>query len=198
MVIISVLLLFAGCYTVLVHPEIENKDENGYTYYDDVKFYDDCSSCHKDITPNHFESPEILKSHPSYSNFGYYDFNDYYYNDSYYGNFGYYYNAPWWLEVAPQVKYKRNEEQYTGGARDNSSERSETTRDQRRDLSVPSPTVSSGSSSSSSGSSDSSTSSTSTETRSSSSSTSTDRNSNGTSGARDNSGGRSPDSGRRK
>jgi hypothetical protein len=190
------LTLFAGCYTVLVHPNVETTDENGYTYSDEVKFYDECSDCHKDIPTGNLSKSEILNAHQSYSNFGYYDFENNYYTDSYYGDYGYYYNYPWWLEVAPAVKYKKSE-QYSGGARDNDSERGTTTRERKHEMDIPSPSVSTGSSNTSSSTSSSNNSGNTTETRTSTNSNS-DRNSSGTSGTRDNSGGRSSDSGRRK
>ncbi|MCX6152301.1 MAG: hypothetical protein NTX22_17380 [Ignavibacteriales bacterium] len=186
-IIITFLSLITGCYTILVHPSIENTDENGYTYENNVTFYDDCSSCHKDIAPRNIVTPEILKTHPSYSNFSYYDLNEDYYSDSYFGNYGYYYNYPWWLEVAPPAKYKKTE-QYTGKSRDNSSERG-AARDRSPQINLPSPTTSGNSGSSSS---------TNQSKETTKSSDSSDRNSSSTPSSRDNDGNRSTDSGRRR
>jgi hypothetical protein len=197
-IVVFLLSLFAGCYTVFIHPDLESKDDNGYTYNKDVKFYDDCSSCHKDISQDYVESPQILKAHPLYSSFGYFDYDDYYYNDSYYGGYGYYYNYPWWLDVTPPTNNIKSE-QYTGGARNNSSERSETTRERPRNVDLPSPTVSSGSSGTSETSTSSGTpSGTTTENKSANSSNTSERSSSSSPGSRNNSGDRSSDSGRKR
>jgi hypothetical protein len=198
-VVIFLLSLVTGCYTILFHPDVETTDENGYTYNNDVKFYDDCSSCHKDVPHSYVESPQILKAHPLYSNFGYFDYNNYYYNDSYYGNYGYYYNYPWWLDITPPTNNNKSE-QYTGGARNNSSERGEAARERPRNIDLPSPTVSPGNTGTTgTGTSTSTSSGTSTETRSTNSnSNASGRNSSSTSGARNNNGDRSSDTGRKK
>jgi hypothetical protein len=193
------LTLFAGCYTILIHPDVEIKDKNGYTYNNNVKYYDDCSSCHEGVADSYIESPQILAAHPLYSNFGYFDYSDYYYNDSYFGDYGYYYNYPWWLEVAAP-SYNKKSEQYSGGARNNNSERSEITRERARNNDIPSPTITPGNTETTeTGSSQGTSSGTSVETRSTNSSdNTTGRNSSNTSGARNNSGERTSDSGRKR
>jgi len=199
--IIVFMSLFSGCYTVLVHPDVETTDENGYTYDNDVKFYDDCSSCHKDDVHDYIESPQILKAHPMYSNFGYYDYSDYYYNDFYFGNYGYYYNYPWWLDITTPANTYKKSEQYTGGARNNSSERSETTRERTRNIDLPSPTITPGNgetTETSSSKSNGTTSGTTVETRSTNNNNASGRSTSNTSGARNNNGERSSDTGRKR
>lgn len=142
----------AGCYTVVQHPEIQNTDENGYTYSSRVTFYDDCSTCHQDIPARKYTKEEhlaMLKSHKSYQtddNAQYSDVEGYdnsesgdgnVYNDDYndgynvnnyfYGSgYSYYYDYPWWYSVAPLTPptYQSGKKgNYTGNANSNDGDR---------------------------------------------------------------------------
>lgn len=109
-----------GCYTMLKHPDVSGKDEQG-AYTTSVYFYDDCATCHtgnSQIAGN-FTRSENLKpvntyDHGSDQGDGYYDWYDYYgstpyYIDQYYGDYGYYYHRPWWYDAAPVIKERVTE-----------------------------------------------------------------------------------------
>lgn len=89
-----------GCYTVLEHPDVSSKDENGFVYNNDVAFYDDCGSCHSET------DQAIMSTHPQmYSTYRNQRADDINYHDGYYsqgsfGDYGYYYDIPWWFEVS--------------------------------------------------------------------------------------------------
>lgn len=171
----AALSVFSGCYTVIEHPDVQAKDENGFTYNSKVYFYDDCASCHSDkenqrqMTQN--EHLSMFKAHDNtaYDNSvdgsGYYS-DDYYYSDQYYyptqyyGDYGYYYNTPWWYTVTPPAgatktrdKNDRQATQYNGRSRNESGDRGRDTRQSSDTPRLSSPTVSTSSGSSSSGSS---------------------------------------------
>ncbi|HEX2963991.1 MAG TPA: hypothetical protein VHO43_19485 [Ignavibacteriales bacterium] len=222
--ITAALSVFSGCYTVVEHPDVQAKDENGYTYNSKVYFYDDCASCHSDQQPQRqmtqsSEHLSMFKAHEdtAYDN-GYYseDGNyseqhyseQYYYPTQYYGDYGHYYNTPWWYTVTPpgEVTKARNNNdrqatQYNGRSRNESGDRGTDTR-QSTDTptrgSAPNNVSVSGSNggSSSGSSATTSTQQTKTETRSSSDNNS-NRNSNDQPRSRNNDSNRSSNSGRR-
>lgn len=202
-------LTLTGCYTILEHPDINSKDENGFVYHDDVKFYDDCNSCHNssdqtivDSELSESSEPSMYRTHrnerPVRSYHG-----DVYYSDSYYGDYDNYYNTPWWYEVSQSGSGKNQtnaKEKYRTGSRENTG-RNENEREVSRSsnqgggLNYTSPTRSSNR-----GSDSSSGSSTSTETTKSSNSgenKSEDRSNSDQPKSRNNDGNRSSGSGRR-
>lgn len=213
-VAIFMLFVLSGCYTVISHPDIATKDENGYSYHKQVNFYDDCQSCHTDMSDHKYvkkaDASPVSTYHEqdsngyvssdnedSYTNDSYYD--DYYestpyYPTQYYGNYGYYYSRPWWYDVTPPDNSKAVEDYRQSNAsqaRNNDGGRSETsTRGGGMTFTSPTQTTSGGSSTSSGSSSSSSNS-----THSSDSGDS--RSSSGGSNARNNDGQRSTNSGRR-
>lgn len=92
--------MLPGCYTILEHPDVSSKDENGFVYHDNVKFYDDCSSCHNSTdqalvstNPSMYSTYRNHRAERSY-------YSDSYYSDSFFGDYGYYYNTPWWYNAA--------------------------------------------------------------------------------------------------
>lgn len=203
-ILFSAVLIIPGCYTILEHPDISSKDENGFVYHDDVKFYDDCGSCHS------ADDEAIMSSNPSMfrtyrhqraqSTYG----NDVYYSDDFFGGYGYYYNTPWWYDVSKSGSGKnessKNQEQTRNSARNNSGSRSDDNeREAARNssggsgLNYTSPTRSSNSGSGSSGN----TTETSKPSSSSNDSSSGNRSTSDQPKSRDNSGNRSSGSGRR-
>ncbi|MCU7498200.1 MAG: hypothetical protein HF300_02670 [Ignavibacteria bacterium] len=217
--ITAALSVFSGCYTVVEHPDVQAKDENGYTYNSKVYFYDDCASCHSDQQPQRQmtqsgEHLSMFKAHEdtAYDN-GYYSEEEnyseqYYYPTQYYGDYGHYYNTPWWYTVTPpgEVTKTRNNNdrqatQYNGRSRNESGDRGRDTRQSTDTPRLTSPTVSTSSSGGSGSSSSNSSVQTNTEqnkteTRSSSDNNSS-RNSNDQPRSRNNDSNRSSNSGRR-
>lgn len=217
--ITAALSVLSGCYTVIEHPDVQAKDENGFTYNSKVFFYDDCSSCHTDkdhqrqLTQN--EHLSMFKAHDdtAYDNNAYdnggYNSEDYYYSDQYYyptqyyGDYGYYYNTPWWYTVTPPAEVTKTRDnngrqtvQYNGRSRNESGDRGRDTRQSGDSPRLSSPTVSTSGSSSSSGSNvQTNTSQNKTETR--SSSDNNNRSSNEQPRSRNNDSNRSSNSGRR-
>lgn len=197
-IVLTVLIfILPGCYTVLVHPEVELQGNEGTVYSSSVNFYDDCSSCHSEVPDGNMESMntyDVVKAHLQGQDN---DFYGYYSAGYYYDSYDYYYNIPWWTQYTPVVK-DREKDNYTGSARNNDSERGSAS-ERRRSTNFTSPAVStSSSSSSSSGSTSSSSSSSSTQTNKSSSNESSTRSSSDAPQSRNNDGNRSSDSGRRK
>ncbi|HEX2868819.1 MAG TPA: hypothetical protein VHO03_17395 [Ignavibacteriales bacterium] len=214
----AALSVLSGCYTIIEHPDVQAKDENGYTYSNKVYFYDDCASCHEDQNRlgqmTRSEHMAMFKAHDdtSYDN-GYYDngnednyYSDqYYYPTQYYGDYGYYYNTPWWSTVTPPEDMTKTRDnngrqtvQYNGRSRNESGDRGSNTRQSGDSPRLSSPTVSTSSGSSSSSGSNVQTNSTQsrTETRSSSDNNSS-RSSNEQPRSRNNDSNRSSNSGRR-
>lgn len=109
-----------GCYTMLKHPDVSGKDEQG-AYTTSVYFYDDCATCHtgNSAIAGNFIKSEDLKpvntyDHGSDQGDSYYEWSDYYgstpyYIDQYYGDYGYYYHRPWWYDAAPVIKERITE-----------------------------------------------------------------------------------------
>lgn len=174
--IVLFLSFIAGCYTVVEHPDVVTKDENGYTYTEEVYFYDNCNSCHKEMAPRNYTAVEKLKmakthreeadgtgysedsrSRSDYYYDGYY--NDSYYSSPYYGDYGYYYSYPWWYNVAPVVSSDSEKDRKTAseykGSRNNDGGRGNDGRNSsdggRKGVDISLPTVNAGSSSGSSG-----------------------------------------------
>ncbi|MGE5399937.1 MAG: hypothetical protein ACM3S2_06020 [Ignavibacteriales bacterium] len=204
--IVTVFSLLTGCYTVIEHPDLVNKDENGYTYSSKVYFYDDCASCHTEKEMSSFTKQERLameKAHAPEDNNGSYYFGDqYYYQTEYYGDYGYYYNYPWWYTVNPPEQHTRTKTrdihqdqaiEYNGRGRNNDGGRGDSPT-----TSAPTPTRSSnGGSSSGSGSTSTSVDNNQGQQNRSSSSSSDNRNSSEQPKSRNNDGNRSSNSGRR-
>lgn len=224
---VMALSMLSGCYTVIQHPDITTTDKNGYSYSQQVNFYDDCKSCHsntdnhkyvkttKGVTPvktyhdtNETDNGEYVNS-DGFGEYGYYD--DYYtpyYTEQYYGNYGNYYSRPWWYDVAPpapaSASSKAVEDYRRSNARNNDGGRNEGGRSEGYSHSgggttISSPTaVTTGSGgSTSSGASGSSGSSSSSSTSSSSGSDNRSSSSSSGSNSRNNDGQRSTNSGRR-
>ncbi|MGE5352890.1 MAG: hypothetical protein ACM3P0_12460 [Acidobacteriota bacterium] len=219
--ITAALSVLSGCYTVIEHPDVQAKDENGYTYNSKVYFYDDCASCHTDkehqrqMVPS--EHLSMFKAHDDtaydngyYQEDGYYS-DQYYYPSQYYGDYGYYYNTPWWYTVTPpedvtktRGSNDRQAIQYNGRTRNQEGGRSSDTRNSDNNTRTPSVSSNSGGSYSGGSSSSSSTSSTNVQSgnntnqnRGETRNTSDNKNSNEQPKSRNNEGGRSSNSGRR-
>lgn len=221
-IIIAALSVLSGCYTVIEHPDVQGKDENGYAYNSKVYFYDDCGSCHTDMDHSRqltqSEHLSMFKAHgnAAYDN-GYYSdqsYSDQYYSTQYYGDYGYYYNTPWWYTVTPPEQVTKTRDAQNQGIKYNGRSRKETGDRQRGDdhgtstaattsgggssPGVSSPTVSRPSSSGGSTSSSSTVSSSSSDqNRNETRSSSDNRSSNDQPRSRSNDGGRSSNSGRR-
>lgn len=103
-------VVLAGCYTVIEHPDVTTKDENGYAQNNEVMFYDDCSSCHKNGDEHSYtavdetEAESSPRPYNTYNDGYYYDRGSYYYDDYGYSgtDMGYFYNIPWWYQFRPQ------------------------------------------------------------------------------------------------
>ncbi|MEI7810894.1 MAG: hypothetical protein WCJ01_00555 [Ignavibacteria bacterium] len=147
-------IMFSGCYTMIQHPNVEKTDKNGYTISQKVFFYDDCNSCHNNKSNNDYvkktdtnaepaetysQNDEDYNSEyndPGNSGSGYYvsGYSAPYYGSTYYGSYGYFYNRPWWHNVAPPTVSVSNPGtgdksagQYDGRARTSDGSRSEAT-----------------------------------------------------------------------
>ncbi len=77
-------------------------------------------------------------------------YNDGYYNSPYYGNYGYYYNYPWWLNITPPAANAQpaNRDAAAGAVRNNNGGRGDTPRDRGEIINTPPPAVNSGGSTS--------------------------------------------------
>jgi hypothetical protein len=124
-------------------------------------------------------------------------YNDGYYNSPFYGDYGYYYNYPWWLNITPpasNAQTTNRDNTATGAVRNNDGGRGNAPRDRGEINNSPPPAINSGDSSSSSGTgvnkSSTGSSSSSTSGRNSSSSSSSDSNNVRNSNGSRNSGGR--------
>lgn len=194
-----------GCYTVLQHPNVELTGKDGTVYDSRISYYDDCSSCHSDISEEdaaNMTAYDIVKTHLQEDDSEVYNNRDFFgYGYSwYYGSYDYYYNSPWWTQYTPAVK--EGESNYEGSARNNDSGR-ESTSDRRSTTRFTAPPVSTSSSSSStsssvSSSSSSSTSESGTQTTRKASSSSNTRSSSDAPASRNNDGNRSSDTGRKR
>jgi hypothetical protein len=74
--LILMLVLFAGCYTIIKHPSIDYTDSSGEVYTLHVSYRSDCASCHSSSELFYFYS--FIPSH----------------NSSPWA----YYNMPWWFQ----------------------------------------------------------------------------------------------------
>ncbi|MCU7496952.1 MAG: hypothetical protein HF314_09130 [Ignavibacteria bacterium] len=145
-VLTAALSAFSGCYTVVEHPDVQAKDENGYTYNSKVYFYDDCASCHTSTDrPGNMTQSEHLSMFKAHEedevllDEGYYSeeyyTGQYYYPTQYYGDYGFYYQKPWWSNITPPERTSRTRDrrdgqgiQYNGKSRDQEGGRSGETR----------------------------------------------------------------------
>jgi hypothetical protein len=90
--IFSLSFLMSGCYTLLKHPEVENKDDARNIYYSSVNFYDDCARCHNSSQDNY--ALDYYNYTETYNE-------NHFTGDNYIENprnrFKDYYNIPWWF-----------------------------------------------------------------------------------------------------
>jgi hypothetical protein len=75
--LIFVLLIFAGCYTIIKHPEVNYEDSSGGVYTSHVSYRSNCSSCHSRAELDYFY--DLMPAH----------------NASAWA----YYNYPWWFSL---------------------------------------------------------------------------------------------------
>jgi hypothetical protein len=92
---------------MMTHPEVENIDEEGNKYYVDVRFYDDCTTCHtsEEIDSKQLIAYEMVKPH------SYDPDNSSYEEENYFEQYDRMDrrttarpNFPWWVEFAPILR----------------------------------------------------------------------------------------------
>ena len=70
--LIFVLLIFAGCYTIIKHPEVNYEDSSGGVYTSHVSYRSNCSGCHSradldyfyDLMPSQDASAWVYYNYP--------------------------------------------------------------------------------------------------------------------------------------
>ncbi len=73
--LIFIVLIFAGCYTIVKHPEVNYEDSFGGVYTSHVSYRSNCSSCHSRAELDYFYG--LIPSHNASA--------------------WVYYNYPWWF-----------------------------------------------------------------------------------------------------
>jgi hypothetical protein len=130
----SILIFISGCYTVLKHPEIENKDDAGNVYYGKVAFQDDCTKCHNS---RYGEYTYDFDRYSDYYNEGYLLNNDYNYEPR--NNWIGYYNIPWWYRPNVTITQGTGLPQTTGNRTTNSQPEIRTIGSTRNDVNISTP-----------------------------------------------------------
>jgi hypothetical protein len=85
-------LSIAGCYTVYQHPNVVHKDDNGRVDLIEVSYKNNCASCHTESELekyNYYVKKDIYITEENDTN-----------ETVKYNDVAYYYNMPWWYEVA--------------------------------------------------------------------------------------------------
>jgi len=148
--ILTGIIYFTGCYTVIEHPKLSVKDENGFSYTKDVAFYDDCGKCHTESEVKYYAAKSKVEPISTYHE------RDGFYAQRYYGAYNEYYNLPWWYTIP--IERFRDDENYVPENSGRTSSNSDggqviyegRNRDRNGDYDYPIPTYTSGSGSSTS------------------------------------------------